>query len=383
MAGEHKNDEHKNIETARKIRGSTIPFVAFVALFVVLSWRIISPLGGPLAWSVMLSYFALPFYRHLHLRLFKGKHANVAAALTTVAILFFLFIPTVLFILFLTKEGLRIFTVLMQSGLLRASYTELLAQLSNVPVLGRLVDWLDLVSGMPMAESIFSGAVNWLSRFVTRLSGEILGNAFKVFYLIMVVTISSFFIVRDGHIIIGYIKDVLPLSDSSKEAIVDRAAKMLRAVVYGIVFTASVQGALGGLGWYYAGLPNATFFGFTMFITGMIPFVGTPIVWVPGVIYLLLAGKTMNGFLLLAWGLGVVSTIDNFIRPYFISEGSKMNVLVIFIGIIGGLYNWGFLGLFLGPLILSLALFMLDVYRMIIADHKILGGTVPPDAGDE
>lgn len=375
--------EYKNIEVVRKIRGSTIPFIAFSALFVVLSWRIISPMGSPLAWSVMLSYFALPFYRYLHLRLFKGNHVNVAAALTTVSILFFLFIPTVLFILFLTKEGLRIFTMLMQSGLLRSSYTELLAQLSHVPLLGRLVDWLDLVSGMPMAESIFSGAVNWLSRFVTRLSGEILGNAFQVFYMVMVVTISSFFIVRDGHIIIGYIKDVLPLSDSSKEAIIDRAAKMLHSVVYGIVFTASVQGTLGGLGWYYAGLPNAIFFGFTMFITGMIPFVGTPIVWVPGAIYLLLAGRTLNGFLLLAWGFGVVSTIDNFIRPYFISEGSNMHVLVIFIGIIGGLYNWGFLGLFLGPLILSLALFMLDVYRMIIADRKIPGSVALPEARDE
>lgn len=379
-------DEYNNGEVVRKIRESVFPFAALSVFFVVLSWLIISPMGGPLAWSVMLSYFAFPFYKYLHLKLFKGKHINIAAAFTTVAILFFIFIPMVLFILFLTKEGLRIFTALMQSGILRTSYAELLHQLSAVPVVGRLVTWLDLMSGMPMAESIFNGAVTWMTRFVTRLSSEILGNAFKIFYLLMVITISSFFIVRDGHVIIRYIKDVLPLSETAKNDIVDRAAKMLRSVVYGIVFTAAVQGALGGIGWYYAGLPNAVFFGFTMFITGMIPFVGTPIIWIPGASYLLLSGSTLNGVLLLAWGFGVVSTIDNFIRPYFISEGSKIHILVIFIGILGGLYNWGFLGLFLGPLILSLALFVLDIYRMIIADHEMLGGgagSAPNDAGSD
>lgn len=341
-------------------------------------------MGGPLAWSVMLSYFAFPLYRYMNLRLFKGKHSNIAAALTTTAILFFIFIPMLLFILFLTKEGLRLFSVLTQSGILRSSYAELLQQLSALPIIGKVVAWLDLVSGMPMAESIFNGAVNWMTRFVTRMSSEILGNAFKIFYLLMVVTISSFFIVRDGHIIIGYIKDILPLSQSAKEDIVNRSAKMLRAVVYGIVFTAMVQGTLGGLGWYFAGLPSAIFFGFLMFITGMIPFVGTPVIWIPGSIYLLLSGQNLSGVLLLAWGFGVVSMVDNFIRPYFISEGSKIHILVIFMGIFGGLYNWGFLGLFIGPLILSLALFVLEAYRKIIVESQIMEtGEVFTDARDE
>lgn len=98
-------------------------------------------------------------------------------------------------------------------------------------------------------------------------------------------------------------------------------------------------------------------------------------VWIPGSVYLLLRGDMMLGLALLAWGFGVVSTIDNFIRPIFISEGSKLHVLLIFIGIIGGLYNWGFLGLFVGPLILSLAVFILEIYRALIAESK-------PDAAE-
>lgn len=349
-----------------------LPFVVMLFLFALLSWRIIRPMGGPLMWSIVLSYLAYPFYKFLYFRVFKERYANIAAAFTTTAILFLLLIPMLFFGLFLTREAVRISGAVVSSGLLHGSYAEILVRLNELPVIGQLMDWMDLMSGFPMLESIVNGTTSWATRFVTRLSTEILGNAFKIFYMLMVVTVSSFFIVRDGHIIIGYIRDILPLHDATKERIIERAARMLRAVVYGIIFTAAVQGTLGGLGWRYVGLANPVFFGFCMFIGGMIPFVGTPVVWIPGSIALLMRGDTFSSLLLLAWGFGVVSTVDNFIRPIFISEGSSIHILVIFIGIFGGLYNWGFLGLFIGPLILSLSIFILDVYRAIVTEKEIL-----------
>lgn len=363
--------DFKEGKMVKAVRESAVPFAALAVLFIVLSWRIIQPMVSPLLWSAMLSYFAYPLYKYLYGSLFKGKYRNLAASLTTTAILFFLVIPMIIFVLFLTKEALRIFTALMQSGILRSSYSDMVKELSEIPVVGQIAYWFDQSRDIPVLDTIFNGAVGWLTRFVSRLSGEILGNAFQVFYLLMVVAISSFFIVRDGLGLVGYIKDVLPLSDEGKEDIVKRSTRMLRAVVYGIVFTAAVQGVLGGIGWHYAGLPNAIFFGFLMFIGGMVPFVGTPIIWLPGSILLLAKGQVLSGALLLAWGFGVVSTVDNFIRPTFISEGSKLHILAIFIGIVGGTYNWGFQGIFLGPIILSLALFVLDVYREIIAERRI------------
>jgi len=164
------------------------------------------------------------------------------------------------------------------------------------------------------------------------------------------------------------VKDIMPLPETVKEDIVDRSAKMPRAVVYGIVATAAVQGTLGGLGWWFVGLGHPVLFGFFMFVTGMIPFVGTPVIWVPGALTLFINGNYTGGMLLLIWGVGVVSMIDNFIRPIFISGESKIHMLVIFVGIFGGLLNWGFLGLFIGPLILSLAIFLLDLYRAIVSE---------------
>ena len=103
-----------------------------------------------------------------------------------------------------------------------------------------------------------------------------------------------------------------------------------------------------------------------MFMTAMIPFVGTPAIWLPGSFALLLANDIKNCVILLLWGLLVVSSIDNVIKPMFISEGSKIHMLLVFIGLFGGLYAWGFIGVFVGPLLLSLAMFLLDIYHDIV-----------------
>lgn len=360
--------DERYFKMSKKIRESVIPFAALLVLFIFLSWLIVSPLGRPLLWSVVLSYFAYPLYKYLHNNFFSGKLTNIAAGITTLTIVVFMAIPMLFFGLFLIKEFLRVYEAVMQSGVLSGSYTEILQKLHNVPLLGKLLYKLDFVSGFPVFESIIASSVNWITGFVRVLSREILGNAFKVFYLLAVVTVSSFFIVRDGHLILQYVKDIMPLTESERDNIIERSAKMLRAVVYGIVVTAAIQGSLGGLGWWFVGLGHPVLFGFFMFITGMIPFVGTPVIWVPGALSLFINGDYTGGLILLGWGLGAVSMVDNFIRPIFISGESKIHMLVIFVGIFGGLFNWGFLGLFIGPLILSLGIFLLDLYRAIVSE---------------
>jgi predicted PurR-regulated permease PerM len=357
------------LEISRKIKESALPFVALLVLFLFLAWLIVKPLGRPLLWSVVLSYFAYPFYRCVHLKIFKGKYTNISAGLTTAVILVFMAIPMLFLGLFLTKEGLRVYQAITQSGLLTGSYSEILIKLRDVPLLGKILNNFDIVSDIPIFDAMIGSGVGWATGLVKIASAEILGNAFKIFYLLAVVTISSFFFIRDGHLILSYIRDIIPLRKEARNRIIERAARMLRAVVYGIIFTAGVQGCLGGFGWWFVGLPHPLLFGFLMFITGMIPFVGTPVIWIPGAIKLFIDGSITSGLILLAWGFGVVSMVDNFIRPVFISEGSKIHMLVVFVGIFGGLFNWGFLGLFMGPLLLSLGIFVIDIYREIVSEE--------------
>jgi len=368
--------DERYFKISEKIRESALPFAALASFFIFLACVLLSPLAKPLLWSIVLSYFAYPFYKYVYRKILKGRYANIAAGLTTAAILFFMFIPMLFLGLFLTKELFKIYDAIISSGLLRPPYGDIIMRFRDIPILGLLMSKFDIISGMPILESLLDGTISWATDVAKVISKSILGNAFKTFYLLAIVTVSSFFFVRDGHKILNYIRDIIPLPADARENLQGRAAKMLRAVVYGIIFTAAIQGCLGGIGWWFVGLSHPIFFGFVMFITGMIPFVGTPVVWIPGSIVLLIQSDITGALMLLAWGFGVVSMVDNFIRPYFISEESRMHMLVIFVGIFGGLFNWGFLGIFMGPLILSLGIFVLDVYKSIALAQDMSAGVL-------
>ena len=353
----------------RRIEESILPFVLLVFMFLFLAWLIIKPVGMPLLWSVVLSYLAYPIYRVAQSAFRNFRHSeNIAASLTMLVILLFIFIPLLFLGIVLTKESFRIYESLLASGIFSDSFDDVLVRFYSLPYVGSFIMELTEAEAIPALKVLMSSIMNWMTLMFSKASSQLFGNAFKIFYFIAVIVFSSFFIVRDGHYISQFVVDIMPLPKETSEDVFDKAAKMLRSVVYGVLLTAFIQGVLGGIGWWFTGLSNPVFFGFLMFVTGMIPFVGTPSVWIPGSIALLASGEIISGLMLLLWGLFVVSTVDNFIRPFFISEGTNVHVLVIFIGIIGGLYNWGIIGLFVGPVLLSQGLFFLNLYHSMKVD---------------
>lgn len=351
---------------AKKIRASVIPFVVLLAFFALASWYLIKPLAVPLMWSILFSYFAYPLYKYLHARIFKGRFKNVAAAISTGVILVFIAIPLLLLAMFVTREGIRMSRQLMSSGLLSGSYADLINTIKELPIFGGFVNELDLITELPIVDALIRDGAQFATSFLGAVSSQIFDSLLKLLFILLIVSITSFFLVRDGEAMINYTSELLPLRESERKGFVRRTAVMLRAVVCGIIMTAALQGTLGGLGWWYVGLPHPVFFGSCMFMTAMIPFVGTPAVWLPGACALFIDGDVSGCVILLLWGLLVVSSIDNIIKPIFISEGSKIHMLLVFIGLFGGLYAWGFLGVFVGPLLLSLALFVLDIYHSIV-----------------
>ena len=357
---------NRYVLAAKKIRTSVIPLVVLLAFFAMVSWYIIKPLAMPLMWSILFSYFAYPIFTFLHKRLFRERYRNIAAAISTGVILVFIALPLLMLSIFVTREAIRISRQLMESGLISGSYADIIAAVKSLPIFGGFVNELDLITDLPIVDALIKDSARYVTAFLTMISSQIFESILKLALIILIVAITSFFLVRDGRRMIDYATDLLPLPEEERVGFVMRTAVMLKAVVCGIIMTAAVQGTLGGLGWWYVGLAHPVFFGFCMFMTAMIPFVGTPAIWVPGSAALFLRGDLSGWVILLLWGLLVVSSIDNFIKPIFISEGSKIHMLLIFVGLFGGLYAWGFLGVFVGPLILSLALFLLDIYHSII-----------------
>lgn len=351
-------------EMVKKLKNSYVPFVAMLSLFVLIALRIIAPLAPALAWAAVLSFFTYPVYCFILKKILRGRFSYLAAAINTLVILVLMILPMIMTGLAITRELSRLYIFfsehfydardIIQRGIQDFPPLEWISTL--YPELFKLPVWGDL----------FSNVTGLLATLMTNASKEVLGNFLKIVFNLLVITVASFFITHDGPVFLKFLKEILPLPSDSREAFFSRSKRMLSAVFYGIMLTAAVQGTLGAFGWWFVGLDNPVLFGTLMFFFAMIPFVGTPVIWIPGSVYLFMNGDK-GWIILLVWGLCVVSSIDNFLKPFFISEGSKAHILLVFIGILGGLSTWGFLGLFMGPLVLSIAYFLLDLYRLLIS----------------
>jgi predicted PurR-regulated permease PerM len=342
----------------KHIKGWIVPFVLLFLVLAFLAYTTILSLFRPLAWAILLAFIFYPAYRTL-LR-FIGYN-NAAALAITVLMIAHLVVPTLAAGVITSRETIGLFGRIADLlGGIDASKGLSLEMLLPAAVVREL---LPLFEKYPILKDGIQQLLSWGTSTMLRLSRNFLGNIVSLLYHQIIIFIAFYFLLRDGHILLGYFKDIIPLLSNERDEFMHRADVVLRAVVFGVVVTAGVQGILGALGWWFVGLSSPLLAGALMALLAMIPFVGTPTVWIPGSLYLFLVGNVKNGIILILWGLCVVSTVDNFLRPYFISEKAKMSTLLVFFGAFGGLAAWGFIGLFVGPLILSLFVFSLDSYR--------------------
>lgn len=349
--------------------GDHTAFIFFMAVFAFLAWQVTHPLMMALIWSGMLSFIVQPVYRHLT-DLAEGRFRNLsaAAALCLVAVLFI--IPLIYIIASLGNEISKIIGVI-TDFITRNEINQTGDLVELLPVW--LPEWLkdylkNFLLDSGSVRNFVQKTAQWAGGNLTNISKQLIHGASSLLFEMILVMMVSFFFIRDGARIVEYIKSVTPLSEEERAMFFSRTKKLLNSVIFGILLTVAIQALLGGLGWWFVGLSSPAFFGMLMFFFGMFP-AGTAVVWIPGGIYLILSGDIKGGILLLAWGSIVVGTIDNFLRPLLISggrnkgTGEEIPTLLVILGLFGGVIKWGFLGIFLGPLILVLFVLIFDLYR--------------------
>ena len=197
---------------------------------------------------------------------------------------------------------------------------------------------------------------------VTQVGASFLINLFVMFY-------AMFFFLIDGPKMLRTLMGYLPLSGSDKDNLVRVGLSVSRATIKGTLVIGVIQGALGGLGLAVAGVTGWAFWGTIMVVLSIIPGVGTALVWVPAVIYLLISGKTVAGIGLAIWSVAVVGTVDNVLRPRLVGREAKMPDLLILVSTLGGLSLFGALGLVVGPVIAALFLTALTIYGHMFKDE--------------
>ncbi len=197
---------------------------------------------------------------------------------------------------------------------------------------------------------------------VTRV---LIGLALTVFLL--------YYFLKDGEKFGRWLQLTIPLPDGIVGDLRREFDDVMQAVLISHVFIAVVQGIVAGVGLVVLGIPNAVFWTAVMIILAVLPIIGSFLVWGPAVLYLFSVGQSVAGAGLLVYGTIVVGLTDDFLRPLVIEHytENRLNPAVIVLGILGGVYLFGFIGIFFGPVLIGLLRAVLDVYRREFVTEEV------------
>lgn len=308
---------------------------------------VMRPFISALLWALVLSFASWPIYQRL-LKL-VGNRRSLAATLMTLAMVVAMLVP-VLIVGSTVAQNVRDVGAAAQRWL-EEGPPAAPEWLSKVPIVGRRAAerWQTLAQDSTKFWAAADRLVEPISALMLKI-GLGVGHGLLQIALSLLIT---FFLFRDaGRGAERLSCAVERLSGERGRHLLTIAGNTARGVVYGILGTALLQAILLGIGYFVAGLPGAGLLALLTFFVSILPVLGTGLVWIPAAIWLFHQGSPGWGIFMLAWGL-VVSSLDNFVKPWLISQGSDLPFLLIFFGVIGGAFTFGFIGVFLGPTLLA------------------------------
>ena len=175
-----------------------------------------------------------------------------------------------------------------------------------------------------------------------------------------------FFFLVDGDRLLYYLLYYLPLNDEDEKKLLSRFTSVTRATLKGTAVIGFLQGGLAGIALWLAGIPSALFWAICMMLLSVVPGVGTAIIWLPAVIYLVVGGQYLTALLVGLFCAIVVGTIDNVLRPRLVGNDTQMHELMIFFSTLGGLLMFGFMGFVIGPIIAALFVTVWELYGCLL-----------------
>lgn len=336
-------------------RARWMALVAITSLALYLCWKLLQPFLSVLLWASVLALLFRPLTRLLERKL----PPSVAASFTLLLVLLAVIVPVGLLSLALSRELVnfaqaapeKVRRLLDDSGLATSLQTlatrfglevDLPALLRREPLEEHLSEW-----GQRLARSTFS----------------VLGGFFGALVQLAFILFTLFFLLRDGPSLAKAVRGFIPLEDRDTDHLFSRMESVVRASVLGVLAIATVQGLLGGLAFAVLGLPSPLLWGTIMTILAILPLVGTGLVWGPAALLLAFEGRYLAAAALALFGLLVIGSVDNFLRPRLVGQRTQMHELVIFFSVLGGLRVFGMLGIVLGPVVVAGTLVLFEAFR--------------------
>ena len=348
-------------------------FILSLTFFsIYLLYQILSPFLSSIIWAILLAMIFYPLFRKLQ-RLLKKKEF-LSALLMTLLVLLIIVLPFTLLMASLANEvvnGYHRVEEMINTGQVQA-YLERAKEISILKwVLERLGQHIDLSQTDPLP--LLLKNLQKISTFIFNQTATLL-KGFSTFIVGFFFTLLSlYYFFKDGGRFFNGLKEIVPLPSKERDLLIQRFKDMIYATIYGGILIAIVQGILGGLAFWALGLPSPIMWGTAMALLSFIPIGGTALIWAPAGILLLIGGAVLKGLLLLGLGVFVISMVDNFLRPFFISARTHIHPLLLFFAVLGGIQTFGLIGVVVGPLVATLFLTLLEIYiQGFRADAKSL-----------
>lgn len=332
-------------------------FLLIISLiFVLITFYLVKDIFSVLIASLIISYFLYPLYLFYNSKI---ENKSVSSILTIFTSIIGFFIPLVLLSYFLILNMVK----------LVVKYKE---YIQNPDVLNSVfATFMERVTNSDVLSTIdFSQFVNKLVLFVLDISANFFSSIIKLAIYFVIAMFISYYVLIYNKEILRALNEYLPLSLRKQNTIINNIAKNIKVLFRGYFLTGIIQTIVALAGYLFFGAPNIFIITFLTMITSLIPYLGTPMIWVPVSIYMIITGNSFGGIGLLIYGTFVINLVDNFVRPYLMSDKDTISPPLVFIGFVGGMFAFGLLGIIIGPIIISITSILLKYLKESFENYE-------------
>ena len=322
--------------------------------FVWVVW----PFMSAVFWGTVLAILFAPLNRRMLLLMHRRR--TLAALATLLICLVGVGIPLALLTAALLRQGALLYASILSRKIDFGTYFQ--GIVNGLPAwVPDLLDRAGLGDLTAIQAKLSAGALE-VSRFVATHALNIGQNTFEFVISLGVMLYLLFFLLRDGSRLAARIEHAIPLSSDDRRELLHKFATVIRATVKGNVVMAATQGFLGGLMFWFLGIPNALLWGVLMALLSMLPAVGAAVLWGPIAVYFLFTGAIWQGITLILFGIFVIGIVDNVLRPLLVGKDTKMPDYLVLISTLGGIAIFGLNGFVIGPVIAAMFLATWDLF---------------------
>lgn len=331
---------------------STTFLILFIVLLLYLLFVIFAPFLTPIVWAFILARLFYP--AHDRLAGWLGERRAISAMLMTLGVMVLVVLPVSYLAVLAANEAVHAYQAVM-AWIKGGGLEQLPERFGQIPLIGSLSQ--DVLGNLVLAYGVFRQSGENGTTMIPALAGMVGGFAMNMVeattnFLITLFTL--FFLFRDSPALYKTVREALPLDQKAITEIFGCLDQTIVAIVRGTVLTAVAQAFVAGTAYWLLGLPFPLLLGALSGLLALLPVGGSAFVWGPLAVYLLMTGSIVKALILVGIGAGIVGLMDNVLQPFLVGTGVDVPLILLFFASLGGLAYFGFVGLFLGPIILGL-----------------------------